>query len=52
MFEGRHEDECLTVRVEVPPQSLGQAVWQGRYDVRVGVLGQRVLGPGIVVVLE
>jgi hypothetical protein len=48
---GRQDAECLTVTVDVPAQPLGQAVLQGRNEVRVGVTRQRVLGPGIVDVL-
>lgn len=47
---GRQDEEAASVLVNVA-QPVGQAVWQGRKEVRTGVLGQRVLGPGIVVVL-
>jgi len=46
---GRHDERAVTVVVSVPAQPVGQAVWQGIAVVMVGVLGQRLLGPGTVV---
>lgn len=47
--EGKQLAEAVAVVVPIS-QSDGQAVWQGRNEVRVGVIGQAAAGPGIVVV--
>ncbi len=48
--QARQPDESVLVVVRVW-QPFWQAVWQGRLEVTVGVVGQSLLGPGIVVVL-
>lgn len=50
MDVGRQDGDAISVLVYVA-QPARHAVWQGRYDVAVSVLGQYLLGPGIVVVL-
>lgn len=47
---GRQEAEAVAV-VVYSAQLFGQTVLQGRRDVSVDVVEQRLLGPGIVVVL-
>lgn len=47
---GRQDVDAVLVMVCVA-QPFGQAVWQGRREVTVGVLEQRLLGPGMIVVL-
>lgn len=48
---GRQEVEAVLVEVCVA-QPTGQAVWHGRREVLVGVVGQRLLVPGMIVVLR
>lgn len=48
---GRQGPSTAEVEVKVA-QPEGQAVWQGRKDVTVGVVGQCVFRPGMVRVLE
>ncbi len=48
--QARQPDESVLVVVRVW-QPFWQVVWQGRLEVTVGVVGQSLLGPGIVVVL-